>query len=117
MAPAWAALDRGEPLPDDVADANALWARILGRPAVTFAVHSLRRAGEAPSDLLRAGLDAPVDPVPMALPALVAAGEPDPLQAALEALWAAVGTYAFRRDEFLAEVRRVFPIVDRPDQD
>ncbi|MET8526604.1 hypothetical protein [Micromonospora sp. NPDC005172] len=117
MAPVWAALDRGEPLPDDVTDTNALWERILGRPAVTFAVHSLRRAGEAPSDLLRAGLDAPVDPVPMALPALVAAGEPDPLQAALEALWAAVGTYAFRRDEFLAEVRRVFPIVDRPDQD
>ena len=89
--------------------------RVLGRPTVTIAVASLRRRGDAPPDLLRAMLDGPVDPVAMALPALVAAGESDPLQAALEALWAAVSTYASRRGEFLAAVRRAFPIVDQTD--
>jgi hypothetical protein len=49
----------------------------------------------------------------MALPALAAAAGPDPLQAALEALWAAVTAYAARRAVLLAEVRRAFPIVDR----
>ncbi|WP_405432164.1 hypothetical protein [Micromonospora sp. NBC_00617] len=53
-----------------------------------------------------------MNPVAMALPALVAAGESDPLQAALEALWAAVSTYAARRNEFLADVRRAFPVID-----
>jgi hypothetical protein len=48
----------------------------------------------------------------MALPALAAAAGADPLQAALEALWAAITTYAARRVEFLSEVRRAFPIID-----
>lgn len=113
MSPAWTALERGEPLPAEFTDMTALRTRILGRPAVTITVASLRRAGAAPPDLLRTMLDGPVDPVAMALPALLAAGEPDPLQGALEALWATVGTYAARRDEFLAEVRRAFPMVDQ----
>ncbi|MEV1111658.1 hypothetical protein AB0I95_23910 [Micromonospora sp. NPDC049751] len=113
MRPAWAALERGGPLPADFTDTTALRTRIQGRATVTIAVASLRRGDAAPTDLLRAALDGPVDPVAMALPALVAAGESDPLQAALEALWAAVGTYASRRDEFLAAVRRAFPIVDQ----
>ncbi|MGV9212194.1 hypothetical protein ACTFTM_10090 [Micromonospora sp. RB23] len=113
MTPAWAALERGGPLPAEFTDMTALRTRIVGGPTVTIAVASLRRTDAAPTDLLRAALDGPVDPVAMALPALVAAGESDPLQAALEALWAAVSTYASRRDEFLAAVRRAFPIVDR----
>ncbi|MEU7751191.1 hypothetical protein [Micromonospora sp. NPDC049171] len=111
MRPAWTALDRGEPLPAEFADPMALWARIRGEPAVTFATVSLRSAGWAPADPLGALLDAPVNPVAMAVPALTAAGEPDPLQAALEALWAAVTTYAARRAEFLTEVRRAFPFL------
>ena len=49
----------------------------------------------------------------MALPALLAAAAPDPLQAALEAVWAAVTTYADRHPVFLAEIRRAFPALDR----
>ncbi|SCG56191.1 hypothetical protein [Micromonospora zamorensis] len=113
MTPAWTALDRGVPLPAEFADMSALRTRIVGEPAVTFSVVSLRPAGRGLTDPLRAFIDAPVDPVAMALPALLAAGESDPLQAALEALWAAVNTYAARRSEFLAEARRAFPIVDR----
>ncbi|MFF0467271.1 hypothetical protein ACFYPX_07460 [Micromonospora zamorensis] len=113
MMPAWTALDRGVPLPAEFADMSALRTRILGEPAVTFTVTALRPAGRSLTDPLRAVLDAPVDPVAMALPALLAAGESDPLQAALEALWAAVNTYAARRSEFLAEVRRAFSIVGR----
>ncbi|MEU4782185.1 hypothetical protein [Micromonospora sp. NPDC023633] len=113
MAPAWAALDRGVPLPAEFADTTALLTRILGEPAVTFSLVSLRPTGRGPADPLHTVLDAPVDPVAMALPALMAAGESDPLQAALEALWAAVTTYAARRAEFLAEVRRAFPVVNQ----
>ncbi|MGC4816576.1 hypothetical protein [Micromonospora sp. DT63] len=116
MTPAWTALDRGEPPPAEFTDHTALWTRIRGEPPVMFSTVSLRPAGHGPADSLGAVLDAPVDPVPMALPALMAAGESDPLQAALEALWAAVSTYAARRDELLAEVRRAFPIVNEPER-
>ncbi|MEV4822129.1 hypothetical protein [Micromonospora sp. NPDC049274] len=112
MTPAWTALDRGVPLPAEFADPGALWRRVLGEPPVTFSIVSLRPAGHGPADPLVAALDAPVNPVAMALPALVAAGESDPLQAALEALWAAVSTYAARRNEFLADVRRAFPVIE-----
>ncbi|MEU4335917.1 hypothetical protein AB0F59_14905 [Micromonospora lupini] len=112
MTPAWTALDRGVPLPAEFADPRALWTRILGEPPVTFSIVSLHPAGFGPADPLGAALDAPVNPVAMALPALVAAGEADPLQAALEALWAAVSTYAARRNEFLTDVRRAFPVID-----
>ncbi|MFG2050590.1 hypothetical protein ACGFIW_24525 [Micromonospora sp. NPDC048935] len=112
LRPAWTALDRGEPLPAEFADPTALWTRARGEPAVTFSTVTLHPAGWAPADPLHAILDAPVNPVAMALPALVAAGESDPLQAALEALWAAVTTYAARRAEFLTEVRRAFPFLD-----
>jgi len=112
MAPAWAALDRGAPLPAEFADMTVLLTRILGEPPVTFSLVSLRPAGRGPADPLRTVLDAPVDPVAMALPALMTAAESDPLHAALEALWAAV-TYAARRAELLAEVRRAFPVIDQ----
>ncbi|MCX5065357.1 hypothetical protein OOJ91_05625 [Micromonospora lupini] len=111
MTPAWTALDRGLPLPAEFADPRALWTRVLGEPPVTFSLVSLRPAGHGPADPLGAVLDAPVNPIAMALPAVVAAGESDPLQAALEALWAAVSTYAARRNEFLADVRRAFPVI------
>ncbi|MEU7587327.1 hypothetical protein AB0A95_13605 [Micromonospora sp. NPDC049230] len=111
MRPAWTALDRGEPLPAEFADPTALWTRVLGEPAVTFSIVSLRRGGRSPAEALHTSLDAPVNPVAMALPALLAAGESDPLQAALEALWAGVATYAAQRAEFLTEVRRAFPFL------
>ena len=113
MAPAWAAVERGGPLPAEFADPVALWARITGEqpPALSFV--ALNKIGPGPADPIRAALDGPVDPIAMAVPALAAAALPDPLRAALEALWAAVTAYADRRAVFLAEVRRTFPVVDR----
>ncbi|WLS45592.1 hypothetical protein Q3V37_30335 [Micromonospora profundi] len=111
LRPAWTALDRGMPLPAEFADPTALRTRIQGTSSVRLVLQSARPAGRSTADPFLTALDAPVDPVAMALPALAAAGESDPLQAALEALWAAVSTYAFRRAEFLADVRRVFPAV------
>jgi hypothetical protein len=113
MAPAWAALEHGDALPAKFTDPMAVLARISGaqEPGGYRIVGVVRQShGAAPS--LGAILDGPVNPAAMALPALAAAAGPDPLQAALEALWAAVTTYAARRAEFLAEVRRAFPIVD-----
>lgn len=113
MAPAWAALARGGPLPAEFTDPSALLTRVLGEQPVLFSSATLRPRGQGPADPLRAMLDGPVSPVAMALPALAAAAQPDPLRAALEALWAAVTAYAAQRAVFLAEVRRAFPIVDR----
>jgi hypothetical protein len=113
MAPAWAALDRGEPLPAEFTDMMGMMTRILGRKPVYHSSVSLQPLGRGPADPLRGVLDRPVDPVAMALPALAAAAEPDPLQAALEAVWAAVTAYASGRADFLAEVRQAFPVIDR----
>jgi hypothetical protein len=49
----------------------------------------------------------------MALPALPAAAGPDPLQAALEAVWYALTTYGPQADTFVAELRRAFPVTDQ----
>jgi hypothetical protein len=40
-----------------------------------------------------------------ALPAVLAAAEPDPLKAALDAVWHAVNTYGERYPELLEEIR------------
>jgi hypothetical protein len=113
MAPAWEALEHGDPLPAGFTDPMALLARISGGQQRggyrIFGVAQLSH-GAAPS--LDAILDGPVNPAAMALPALAAAAGPDPLQAALEALWAAITTYAARRLEVLSEVRRAFPVID-----
>ncbi|MEV4518334.1 hypothetical protein AB0K00_56430 [Dactylosporangium sp. NPDC049525] len=113
LAPAWAALDRGEPLPAEFTDLTALLTRIGGERAVSFSITALRPAGRRGTGPLGTGLGARVDPVAMALPALTAAAAPDPLQAALEAVWAAATAHTTRRAAFLAELRRVFPLVDR----
>ncbi len=113
MAPAWAALEHGEPLPAEFTDPMALLARISGEhKRGGYRIVAVARLSHGPARGLDAILNGPVNPAAMALPALAAAAGPDPLQAALEALWAAVTTYAARRAEFLSEVRRAFPIID-----
>lgn len=113
MAPAWAALEHGDPLPAEFTDPMALLARISGaQEPGEYRIFGVVRQSHGAAPSLGAILDGPVDPAAMALPALAAAAGPDPLQAALEALWAAITTYAARRAEFLAEVRRTFPVVD-----
>ncbi|GAB3156758.1 hypothetical protein GCM10027290_55270 [Micromonospora sonneratiae] len=97
-APALAALDRGEPLPPPFTDDTEVWQRFhadeqMPRTLVT----SLDGRHH---DMLQQG---------MAVPALFGAAEADPLQAALDALFAAAVT--FGRDhyrELLDEVRRTF---------
>jgi hypothetical protein len=116
IAPAWAALDRGEPLPESFTDLVAMWRRIVGPDVVVYAHATLRSLDgrhDPAASLLPPG---DVDPVSMALPALKAAALPDPLQAALEALWAAATAYGADAPVFLAEVRRAFPGID-PDEE
>lgn len=117
MAPAWAALERGGPLPAEFTDMTAMLTRLLGKRTMRFSISSLRPAQRDRSrplgSSLGASIDAPVEPMAMALPALTAAVLPDPLQAALEAVWAAATTDYARRAELLAEIRRVFPAVQR----
>lgn len=110
MAPAWAALERGAPLPEEFTDTMAMWRRIEGRDIVVTSratIVATRADAPDPADLIAHD----VAPVPMALPALMAAAQPDPLQAALEALWAAASAYGRDAPSFLAEVRRAFPFL------
>ncbi|GAA0449569.1 hypothetical protein Ade02nite_58580 [Paractinoplanes deccanensis] len=113
LAPAWAALENGEPLPAEFTDGMALLTRIEGAPLVTFSLATIRPLHQLHHGLDDDMLSGPVNRVAMALPALTAAAQPDPLQAALEALWAAVTAYGSDRGVFLAEVRRAFPVTDR----
>ena len=114
LAPAWAALDRGEPAPESIADMKTQWDRIRGDhhygEVVSVTMHQSSRPMSGPASFL----DHDVDPVAMALPALAAAGVPDPLQAALESLWAAATAYGRDHPTFLAEVRRAFPELAAP---
>ncbi|HEX6682998.1 MAG TPA: hypothetical protein VF062_09400 [Candidatus Limnocylindrales bacterium] len=118
LAPVWEALDRDEPLPAPFDDPDELWRRF--RPSgeevyyESFAVFSQGGATDPfahifGGDVLGSGVE--VDPVSMAVPALTAATAPDPLQAALEALWAAATAYGRDVPAFLATVRREFPEV------
>ena len=128
LAPAWAALERGEPLPVDCTDPAAMLERIDGGPVVRYGKASVRYVGERrfapfyqaawpeppePRELIAAMLRMPSNPVPMALPALPAAAGPDPLQAALEAVWYALTTYGPLAETFVAELRRAFPVTDQ----
>lgn len=111
VAPALAALDRGDPLPEPFDDPMKVWNRFLGgRRLVTRVRAQGVRVYREPQ--LPAFMQSDVDPVAMAVPALFAAVEADPLQAALEALWAAATAYGRDARTFLADVRRTFPDLD-----
>ncbi|AKZ59682.1 hypothetical protein SAM23877_6637 [Streptomyces ambofaciens ATCC 23877] len=99
---ALAALDRGEPLPDPFDDPRHAWDRFFADDRV------FGPAADAPDgcrgDLLRQA---------MAMPALLAAAGPDPLSAALDALFAAAVTHGTDCPALFAQVRRRFPALDR----
>jgi hypothetical protein len=100
IAPALAAMDRGEPLPPPFAD---------GAPAEL--VDSLLADGRITPEVTTS-LDGKRDVLQqaMALPALFAAHGEDPLRAALEALWAGVLTFGHgRHGALFAELRESFP--------
>jgi hypothetical protein len=106
IVPAWDALERGDPLPEACVDTAEMWRRLGGGGGVIHAEARIlgRSAAPDPIEFLLAG---PVAAVPMALPALPAAALPDPLQAALEALWAAATAYGPEVSAFLALARDV----------
>ena len=68
-----------------------------------------------PGELLA---DRSLNPWALGLPALWAAGNPDPLRAALQALAAmraATGAYGSLYKAFRTEIQRAFPALTRPD--
>lgn len=98
IAPALDALDAGEPLPEPFDDGRRAFDRVYGDPGVprtTVVIPDL-----APREISRQAV---------ALPALAGAAEPDPLQAAVDALYAAACSFGADGRGFLAEVRRTFP--------
>ncbi|GAA4608237.1 hypothetical protein BJY16_006738 [Actinoplanes octamycinicus] len=115
LAPAWSALEHGEPLPAEYTDLATLRKQLMGERGaethhteVRFEPHYLPPM--EPRELIARMLAVPLDPVSMALPALPAAAEPDPLRAALEAVWYAVTAHGSAADSFLADLRRSFSL-------
>jgi hypothetical protein len=98
IAPALAAIDDGRALPAPVDDVERTW-RLLWDdervPHTTVTGYDGRTPG--------------VSRQAAAIPALWGAAEADPLQAALDALFAAVVTFGVEYPTLLAEVRRTFP--------
>lgn len=89
-----AALDRGDPLPPPFDDRKALWAVARrDRQPNRFIVMSAGRRVSQPA---------------MALPALLHAAEPDPLEAALLAVYDAVHTYGDGYPEFFDDLVLAF---------
>lgn len=99
IAPALAAMDRGEPLPPPFEDDRQPWDRLFADERVP---HTLVTTPDGRhDDFLQQA---------MALPAIFTTLEEDPLRAAFDALWTAVGTFGRGRHELLfAELRQAFP--------
>ncbi|MFR9723359.1 hypothetical protein ACL02R_08300 [Streptomyces sp. MS19] len=98
IAPALAALDRGETLPAPFGSRHRVWERVLddGR---------IRRTTVTAWD----GSGADVVQQQVAIPALRHATAPDPLHAAMHALFTTVATYGEDYPALFTEVRRAFP--------
>jgi hypothetical protein len=90
IAPAVAALRRGEALPAPFDDQTGVWNHLFGDPLVptTIVPGSGNHSRQA-----------------MALPAIFQATEPDPLRAALDSLWTAAFSFGTDRDTVLDEIR------------
>ncbi|MYW90386.1 hypothetical protein G3I59_07055 [Amycolatopsis rubida] len=99
IAPALAAMDRGEALPAPFDDDRRAWDLLLTDERVP---HTLATSPDGQHDncLQQA----------MAFPAVFSAREPDPLSAAFRALWSAAVAFGYGRHGVLfAEVRQAFP--------
>jgi hypothetical protein len=102
IAPALAAMDRGEPLPPPFDDDQRAWGMLLLSDARVPRTLVTSPDGRLDNCLQQA----------MAFPALFAALEQDPLRAALDALWSAAVAFGHGRYQVLfAEVRQAFPAV------
>ncbi|MFF5125952.1 hypothetical protein ACFY41_03310 [Streptomyces syringium] len=101
VAPALEAAEGGQTLPAPFDDVDRVWDMLFTDQRVPeTTVVSLR--GNIPDMSQQA----------MAIPALFGAVEPDSLQAAFDALYAAAATYGPDHPALFAEVRRAFPTVD-----
>ncbi|MEU1200415.1 hypothetical protein ABZ446_29930 [Streptomyces sp. NPDC005813] len=92
-----AELDQGTPFSPPLDDAERMWNRLFSDPQVPQTIVTL--PGGTPDASQQA----------MALPALTDAAHPDPLQAALDALYAAAAAHGTGWRDLLAEVRTAFP--------
>jgi hypothetical protein len=102
IAPALAALDRGEPLPPPFDDDRRAWGILLLSDARVPRTLVTSPDGRLDNCLQQA----------MAFPALFSALEQDPLRAALDALWSAAVAFGHGRHQVLfSEVRQAFPAV------
>ncbi|MGW7530996.1 hypothetical protein [Amycolatopsis sp. NPDC054798] len=99
IAPALAAMDRGDALPPPFDDDRRAWDLLLTDEQVPRTT-ATSPDGRHDNCLQQA----------MAFPALFSAREPDPRQAAMDALWSAVVAFGYGRHGLLfAEVRQAFP--------
>ncbi|MGW1788075.1 hypothetical protein ACWCO0_27240 [Streptomyces tubercidicus] len=100
VAPALDALDSGSPLPSPFDDWDTVWERLFSDPRVpTTTVTSINGPWDNMSQQA------------MAVPALFGAVEEDPLQAVLDALYAAAATFGGDYPALFEEVRTVFPSI------
>ncbi|WP_345590083.1 hypothetical protein [Streptomyces marokkonensis] len=102
ITPALAALDRGENLPAPFDDPQRVWDRFFADDRIPHTVGD--SSAGCHDNLLRRAT---------AMPALLAAAEPDPLRAALDALFAAAVTYGTDYPTLFAQARRRFPTLRR----
>lgn len=102
IKPALAALDRGERLPAPFDDPRRAWDRFFADDRVPHTV--VDAPDGCPDNLLQQA---------MAMPALLAAADRDPLCAALGALFAAAVTHGTDYPALFAEARREFPDLGR----
>ncbi|MFC7010180.1 hypothetical protein ACFQMH_00305 [Streptomyces viridiviolaceus] len=100
IAPALAALDRGESLPAPFGDPRRTWDRFFADDRIT---HTVVGSLDGHHDNLLQQA--------MAMPALLAAAGPDPLRAALDALFAAAVTHGTDYPALFARARREFPVL------
>lgn len=102
-APALAALERSETLPEPFDDQMKVWRMLLGEDAHVRNVH-VSTTGPPHIEL-----PTNIDPQFAALPAIFAAADADPLRAAVDALYAAAVTFGQEYPLLLGELRREFP--------
>ncbi|MFI9047366.1 hypothetical protein [Streptomyces sp. NPDC053427] len=98
IAPALDALDAGRPLPPPFDEWDDVWRRLVNDPQVPDTVVTSMN-----------GVHRTISQQAAAIPAIFDAKEDDPLQAGLDALYAAAVTVGRRYPALFDEVRRAFP--------
>jgi hypothetical protein len=103
VAPALAALERGDALPPPFDDWAQAWGRLLGNDAKVQNVHvRVENAHDVE-------FSSRIDPQAAALPAIFAAADADPLRSAVNAIAAAIWTFGDDHRRLLQDLRDAFP--------